>query len=147
MLIRAFQPSDLPQLSQIDQTCFPPGVAYSREELAAFIAHRSSRTWVAEEDGRIIGFVVATREPARVGHIITIDVLKDSRRQGAGTELMNAAENWARKARIQLIYLETAEDNLGAHAFYESRLYRKVEKIERYYGNGQAAWVMVKRLA
>jgi ribosomal-protein-alanine N-acetyltransferase len=146
MRIRDFQPSDLPRLSEIDQACFPPGVAYTREELAGFIAHRSSRTWVAEENNGIVGFLVAAREPTRIGHIVTIDVVEDSRRKRVGTELMNVAENWARKARLQIIYLETAEDNLAAQTFYEARGYRRVEKVERYYNNGQAAWVMVKRL-
>jgi len=146
MRIRDFQPADLPTLSKIDQECFPPGISYSREELAAFIAHRSARTWVAEDRGSIVGFVVANREPARVGHIITIDVLEGSRGQGTGTGLMKMAEDWARKAGLQLIYLETAEDNVAAHSFYEGRGYRKVDKVERYYHNGQAAWVMVKQL-
>ena len=146
MRIREFQPADLPILSEIDQKCFPPDICYSMGELAGYIAHRSARAWVAEDDGSIIGFVVADREPTRAGHIITIDVLEGSRRQGAGTELMNAAEEWARKARLQLIYLETAEDNLAALRFYEARGYRKVDKIERYYPNGQAAWLMVKHL-
>lgn len=146
MLIRDFQPADLPILSKIDQACFPPGVSYTKEELAAYIAHRSARTWVAEDEGSIVGFVVATREPARIGHIITIDVVEDSRRRGAGRGLMNAAENWARKAKLVMTYLETAEDNHVAQAFYEKRGYRKVDKVERYYNNSQSAWVMVKHL-
>lgn len=147
MRIRDFQPSDLPRLSEIDRACFQPGIAYSREELASFIGHRSSRTWVAEdEDGSIVGFVVAGRQPARVGHIITIDILEGYRHKGIGAELMRAAEIWARKARLELMYLETAEDNLAAQRFYERRGYRKVEKVESYYSNGVAAWVMVKRL-
>ena len=146
MRIRYFQPSDLPVLSKIDRACFPPEVSYSQEELAAFIAHRSARTWVAENEGSIVGFVVASREPVRIGHIITIDVVEGRRRRGAGRELMNTAEDWARKAGLQMIYLETAEDNLAAQAFYEGRGYRKVDKVEHYYSNGQAAWVMVKHL-
>lgn len=146
MRIRDFQPSDLPRLSEIDKACFSPGIAYSRDELGRFVAHRSSRTWVAEENGRIVGFVVAGRQPARVGHIITIDILEAYRRRGVGSELMTVAENWARKARLELMYLETAEDNLAAHQFYEARGYRKVQKVEQYYSTGLAAWVMVKRL-
>lgn len=146
MRIRDFQPSDLLRLSEIDQACFPPGIAYSREELARFITHRSSRTWVAEENGRIVGFVVAGRQPVRVGHIITIDILEGYRRRGVGSELMSVAENWARQARLELMYLETAEDNLAAQQFYEARGYRKVERVEQYYSTGLAAWVMVKRL-
>lgn len=146
MLIRDFQPSDLPTLSKIDQECFPPDICYSQEELAAYIGHRSARTWVAEDEDSIVGFVVANREPARVGHIITIDVLEGWRHRGAGTELMNMAEDWGRKARLQIIYLETAEENVAAQSFYESRGYRKVELVDRYYSDGQAAWVMVKNL-
>lgn len=146
MLIRNFQPSDLPILSKIDQACFPPDVSYTKEELAAYIAHRSARTWVAEDEGVLLGFLVAMREPARIGHIITIDVVEGRRRHGVGRELMNAAENWARKARLLMIYLETAEDNKAAKAFYEVRGYRKVDKVEHYYNNGQSAWVMVKHL-
>lgn len=93
-----------------------------------------------------MGFVVAAREPTGVAHIVTIDVLQEFRRQGVGTKLMSVAETWARKTRMQLIYLETAEDNLAAQKFYEGRGYRKVETIERYYTTGQAAWVMIKRL-
>ena len=59
---------------------------------------------------------------------------------------MNVAEKWARKAKLQIIYLETAEDNLAAQSFYEARGYRKVELVDRYYSDGQAAWVMVKNL-
>lgn len=146
MQIRDFQLSDLPRLTEIDQSCFSPGVAYSREELAGFIGHRSSRTWVAEEDGRIVGFAVAGREPVRIGHIVTIDVVEDSRRKHVGTRLMDSAEEWARKAKLQLMYLETAENNVAAQAFYAARGYRKVELIDRYYSDGQSAWVMVKRL-
>lgn len=146
MRIREFQPSDLNRLVEIDHACFQPGIAYSREELARFIAHQASRTWVAEDESGIVGFVVASREPARVGHIITIDILEGYRRRGVGRELMRVAENWARRANVRLMYLETAEDNAVAQNFYEARGYRKVEKVERYYCNGTAAWVMVKRL-
>lgn len=146
MRIRDFQPSDLPRLSEIDQMCFPAGIAYSLEELSRFIAHRSSRTWIAEENDQIVGFVVASREPARVGHIVTIDIVKASRRKRVGTQLMEIAEGWARKAKLQLIYLETAENNMTAQAFYEARGYRKVDKVERYYSDGQSAWVMVKQV-
>ena len=146
MRIRDFQPSDLPNLCKIDQACFPSGISYPLEVLAAFIAHRSAKTWVAEDKDSIVGFVVASREPERVGHIITIDVLEGCRRKGTGTSLMNVAESWARKGKLLMIYLETSEDNLAAQAFYEQRGYRKVEKVEGYYSNGQAAWVMVKHL-
>jgi ribosomal-protein-alanine N-acetyltransferase len=146
MNLRPFRRADLDTLYEIDQACFPPGVSYGRCELAGFIAARGSRTWIAEEGGQIIGFLIADRAGPRVAHIITIDVRATHRRRGAGRILMDAAEAWAREQKLELIYLETAEDNLVAQRFYQARRYTKVERVERYYANGQAAWVMAKRL-
>src|SRR5437016_12429325 len=95
MRLRSYRASDLDALHQIDQACFPPGVSYSREELAEFIGHRNSATWVAELEQEIAGFLVAGREPQRDGHIINIDVVAGRRRQGVGSVIKNRAEEWA----------------------------------------------------
>jgi [ribosomal protein S18]-alanine N-acetyltransferase len=146
MILRPFKPSDLQALYQIDLSCFPPGISYSREEIARFIEHRHSFTAVAEDGKETVGFVIVHREPRKVAHIVTIDVVAKMRRQGAGSVLMEAAENWAQKQGMEMIYLETAENNFVAQRFYQKRGYRKVEKLQRYYPDGTAAWVMVKWL-
>ena len=146
MRLRPFRPDDLATLYEIDQACFVPGVSYSKEELAAFIGRRHAETWVAEEAGEVTGFLIAQREPRRVLHIVTIDVVKAWRRRGVGSELMEAAEQWARDRGLRLIGLETAHDNLAAQSFYQARGYRKVDEIPQYYADGSSAWVMVKEL-
>jgi len=138
MDLRCFRPSDLETLCKIDQVCFPPGVFYSREEMAAFIAQPNASTWVAEEGEAIVGFLVADRQPKRVGHIITIDVVEAWRRRGVGRALMQAAEDWARLEGLRLMSLETAESNLVAQRFYRARGYEPVEKIDHYYATGAA---------
>jgi [ribosomal protein S18]-alanine N-acetyltransferase len=146
MKVRSYRRSDLPKLHEIDQTCFPPGISYSREELERFIRMRSARTWVAEEQGEIAGFVVVDRQPKGVAHIVTVDVIESRRRTGVGGALMEVAESWARQERCRLMYLETAEDNLAAQSFYDRHHYTRVERIPDYYSTGLAAWVMVKWL-
>ena len=147
MQIRAFNSADLRRLYEIDQSCFAPGISYSKRELEGFIRHRDSKTWVAEEGKEIVGFLIATWHPTMpLGHIITLDVVEARRRRGVGTSLMDAAEEWARKRRFISISLETAEDNLPAQAFYERRGFVKYDKRERYYSDGTAAWTMVKKL-
>jgi len=146
MSLRPFRPGDLQTLYEIDQACFVPGISYTREELSAFIGHRHSQTWVAEAAGEITGFLIAQREPRKVLHIVTIDVLKAWRRRGLGSLLMDAAEQWANDHGLRMIGLETAQDNFAAHKFYQARGYRKVGEVERYYADGTTAWVMVKEL-
>jgi ribosomal-protein-alanine N-acetyltransferase len=146
MDLRAFHSGDLEILYRIDQACFPPGIAYSRGELSRFIGHRGSKTWVAEEKSEVAGFLIASRQPPSVGHIVTIDVVERWRGRGVGTLMMDAAEKWAHREGVRSIYLETAEDNTAAQRFYAGRGYRKVERIENYYTDGTAAWVMMKGL-
>ena len=147
MRLRSYRPDDLQTLYEIDQLCFIPGISYSWEELRAFIGRRNSQTWVAEEAEVIIGFLIAQREPRRILHIVTIDVLKAWRRRKVGTLLMEAAEQWAHNHALSMIGLETAQDNLAAQKFYLARGYRKVGEIEHYYADGTTAWTMVKELA
>ena len=146
MMLRAYRPSDLETLWAIDQACFPRDISYSRDEIASFIAYPGSRTWVAEEGGAIVGFLIAGRHSRGVGHIVTIDVVEPSRRRGVGSKLMEAAEQWAREQGMAFIHLETAVDNLPAQRFYAARGYRKVDRIEHYYADGTDAWGMVKDL-
>lgn len=148
MQIRAFQPADLQRLYEIDQSCFSPGISYSKRELEGFIRHRNSMTWVAEEGKETVGFLIANRRhPTRpLGHIITLDVVEAWRRRRVGTALMEAVEEWARRRRFISISLETAENNLPAQAFYERRGYTRFDRLEHYYADGTAAWTMVRWL-
>jgi [ribosomal protein S18]-alanine N-acetyltransferase len=147
MRLRPFRPGDLQTLYEIDQTCFVPGISYTQEELTAFIGHRHSHTWVAEEDGEIAGFLIAQREARKIVHIVTIDVLKAWRRRGVGSLLMEAAEQWTCDHGLRMIGLETAQNNYVAQRFYVARGYLKVGEIEQYYADGTTAWVMVKELS
>jgi ribosomal-protein-alanine N-acetyltransferase len=146
MHIRAYRPSDLQTLYEIDQACFPPGVSYSKSEISRFIARRGSQAWIAEAANEILGFLIAGRESKEAGHIVTVDVVAGWRRRGVGCALMDAAENWALEQGLQILYLETAEDNVAAQRFYEARDYVRLERIERYYADGAAAWVMAKTM-
>ncbi len=91
-VIREFRPEDFETLWQMDQQCFAPGIAYSKQELKAYIRHRGSFTLVAAQGSRddLQGFIVAHGGP--IGHIITIDVAPEARRLGVGSMLILSAE-------------------------------------------------------
>ena len=146
MHLRAFRSDDLETLYKIDQACFAPGISYPRGELSGFISQRRNKTWVAEENGEIIGFLIAERQAQKVTHIVTIDVVERWRRRRVGSLLMDAAEHWAREQKLLFVYLETAENNTAAQGFYEARGYKKVDRVQNYYSDGTSAWVMLKWL-
>jgi ribosomal-protein-alanine N-acetyltransferase len=164
LVLRDFRKEDFETLWSIDQRCFPPGIAYSRQELFAYIRVRKSFTVVAETvvssdtnssagDGRetgrggnLVGFLVAEAGAHGVGHLLTIDVLPTVRRSGVGSQLLAVAEERLRAARCRRVFLETAVDNGAALAFYKRHQYFLIKTVSGYYSNGVDALVLEKEL-
>jgi [ribosomal protein S18]-alanine N-acetyltransferase len=160
--LRQFRDEDLERLWRLDQACFPPGIAYSKAELAAYIRSNQSFTLAAElrgddsgssstsgdkhEAAEIIGFIVAEISRRGLGHIITIDVSAAARRFGVGSKLLLAAEEQLRLGECRAVRLETAVDNLAALAFYKRHGYDILKAVPRYYSNGVDAVVLQKNL-
>jgi len=145
-VIRDFKPEDFETLWLMDQECFAPGIAYSRQELKLYIRRRGSFTLVAEDEtGSIVGFIVV--HDGTTGHIITIDVIRSVRRAGAGSLLLRAGEDRLRERGSHAVGLETAVDNISALSFYKRHGYNVIRTWPRYYSNGVDALVMKKELA
>jgi ribosomal-protein-alanine N-acetyltransferase len=156
--LRDYRRQDFNRLWRIDQECFAPGIAYSRVELAAYIQLRGSFTVVAEAAGPVVesaapilGFIIAQAKRAQanrrgIGHILTIDVPRQSRRLGIGSKLLATAEERLRAAPCHTVVLETAVDNSAALTFYKRHGYSVVKTIPRYYSNGLDAFVLEKDL-
>jgi ribosomal-protein-alanine N-acetyltransferase len=167
--IRDYQPADFDALWRIDQTCFPPGISYSRTELKLYMRRRGSFTLIAERiagkapldpnsgkhqttggvvliDSDIAGFIVAEAGNRGSGHIITIDVVVAARRFGVGSLLLKVAEDRIRIAECHSVELETAVDNVSALSFYKRHGYNVMRTFPRYYANGVDALVLQKEL-
>jgi [ribosomal protein S18]-alanine N-acetyltransferase len=149
--LRDYRPGDFEVLWNIDQQCFAPGIAYSKRELAIYIRRRGSFTLVAEiaetanHSSPIAGFIVAEANRG-MGHIISIDVLPDSRRLGLGSKLLLGAEDRLLSLSCRNVILETAVDNASALGFYKRHQYAVLRVSPRYYSNGVDALVLGKNL-
>jgi ribosomal-protein-alanine N-acetyltransferase len=153
--VRPFQKSDFEELWRIDQTCFDPQLAYSRLELEVYMRRQGSFTLVAQANGAagsnhgsetgILGFVVAEAR-RKTGHIVTIDVVPDARREGIGSALLDAAEDRLRQGGAGGVALETPVNNLAAIRFYKKKGYFVEKTVPGYYSNQLDALVMRKDL-
>ena len=137
--IRNFQTGDLDALYEIDQTCFPEDIAFSRAELTFYLSHSASIARVAEEDGRIIGFVLARIESPVFAHVLTLDVVPEVRRRKIGTALMEELHGMLGERGIRISILEVATGNAAAQRLYEKMQYEYLETLSGYYhGRGDA---------
>jgi ribosomal-protein-alanine N-acetyltransferase len=172
--VRDNRPEEFDTLWKIDQSCFAPGIAYSRYELRAYMRRGGTFTLVAEaaaesvdgnsvnrgrvgevlkragevqeEADRVLGFLVAECGRRKIGHIITIDVRSEARRHRVGSALLDAAELRLLSAQCPLVRLETAVDNVAALLFYKRRGYNVLETFPRYYSNAMDALLLEKDL-
>lgn len=156
--IRQFRKEDFEQLWAIDQECFPPGISYTRIELAFYMRRPRAFTLVAESEGpartpgpyaearHVLGFVVGEASARGAGHIITIDVRREARRHRVGTALLQEAEERLGAGGSRHVFLETAVDNVPALAFYKRHGYELIKTIPRYYKNNLDALLLGKKL-
>jgi GNAT superfamily N-acetyltransferase len=95
---------------------------------------------VAEVDGRVAGFVqVLLRRPPEqpsmlrprlLGYVRELGVSEDARGTGIGSQLMEAAEEWACLVGAQAMLVDTGAKNSQAQRFYRARMgYRDIGVI------------------
>lgn len=154
--VRDYRSDDFETLWAIDQSCFAPGIAYSRYELLTYIRRPGAFTLVAESrsaesnerspTSEILGFLVAETSRRGVGHVITIDVRVEVRRHRLGSTLLGAAEEKLCTAKSHAVRLETAVDNISALHFYKRQGYDVIRVIPHYYSNGVDALLLEKNL-
>src|SRR5215469_2059698 len=130
--LRAYEPHDFAALHRLDQSCFPPGIAYSRTTLHHFLAMSSSNCLVAADGKAIVGFILAEEHPP-LAHIITLDVSATHRRAGIGSALLIETENGLAFRGFRHVLLETSIDNQPAVAFWQHHGYRIEATLKRYY--------------
>src|SRR3954454_18336994 len=161
MKVRPAAAEDFETLWQIDQNCFPTGIAYGREELQWYMKLPRAFALVAESKGKIVGFVLVSIAQVKakkrgagasestiesVGHVITIDVLAKWRRDGVGSKLLAQAEDQLRQEGCRTVLLETRVDNDSAIRFYKKHGYTILRTIPRYYMGQLDAFLMGKKL-
>jgi [ribosomal protein S18]-alanine N-acetyltransferase len=143
--IREFEKTDFDTLWRIDQDCFDPQLAYSPPELAFYMRRPGSFTLLADGETGILGFVVA-ETGRKSGHIITIDVVAEARREGVGSALLQAAEEQLLRAGASVVALETPVNNEAAIFFYKRKGYFVEKTVAGYYSGQLDALVMTKEL-
>jgi ribosomal-protein-alanine N-acetyltransferase len=104
-------------------------------------AYRKNRKYffVAENDGKILGFVAGTVKSRMRGHISGIAVTPENRGKGIGKGLLGAVENAFTADGFEKVTLEVRPSNVEATNFYEGREYRRMHIVRGYYFDGEDA--------
>lgn len=139
MIIRKFDPTDLKRVYEIENMSFDQsyGIRMFQQLYEMGIGFL-----VAEKDGYVIGYVMFWIKYENQGHIISIAVDKNYRRQHAGTQLLVKAISILSLLDIDAIYLEVKETNTAAREFYKKFNFKEDRLVPGYYDNGDGAVIM-----
>ena len=91
---------------------------HQEREVRETLRRDGMRTWVADEDGRVVGFVsAAVVDPRRlIGAIAMLAVDPASQRRGIGLKLTGLATEWLRESGMRVAFLDTGGDEGHAPA-------------------------------
>ncbi|MBE0511466.1 ribosomal protein S18-alanine N-acetyltransferase [Candidatus Bathyarchaeota archaeon] len=111
---------------------------------------------VAEENGDVVGYVMCRIETGipsfkllgitRKGHVISIAVLPEHQREGIGCALMREAMEAMVNYKAKECYLEVRASNVPAVNLYRKMGFEIIRTIRGYYADGEAAYMMARKL-
>ena len=133
----------LDKLYEIEKQCFNQE-AFTKQQIAYLLTDYNAIGLAARANGEIAGFVIARVDIGRnapLGHILTVDIAPSYRRKGIAQKLLHEIETIFKERGIKECRLEVREDNVAASNLYQKLGYKKVGKLEKYYGDAHGLYL------
>lgn len=141
--IEAAKRADIDAVHRIEQASFP--APWRREFFLAELTAEGRFNLVAKLGGDIVGYMFAMWILDEM-HVNKIAVDASARRRGIAGALMARCFEFASANAIETISLEVRKSNLGAQEFYKHLDFESKYLRPRYYPDGEAAVVMLRRV-
>jgi ribosomal protein S18 acetylase RimI-like enzyme len=117
--------------------------AFTKKQIAYLLTDYNAISLAARVNGEIVGFVIGRMDVARgtpFGRILTLETSLSHRRKGVAQKLLGELEVlFGEKGAVET-RLEVREDNIAAISLYQKLGYKKVGKLERYYGDAHGLY-------
>jgi len=152
--LRKFEPDDLQDVVRINRVCLPENYT---DIFFMDLHERFPETFiVAEEDHDITGYIMSRIEVGlsnfglgglvRKGHVVSLAVMPNARRQGVALALLKAAMEGMIGYKAKQIYLEVRVTNEAGVNLYKKMGLEITRTVPGYYSDGEDAYVMSKKL-
>ncbi len=132
MTIRLMKREDVSQIANLEKICFSD--PWSENSIASELDNRLSCWLVAEEQGRVVGYV-GSQSVLDMADMMNIAVDPEYRRQGIAEQLILALTQNLMVKGIVALLLEVRVSNASAIALYEKLGFAQVGRRPRYYHN------------
>jgi ribosomal-protein-alanine N-acetyltransferase len=109
---------------------------WTRQDMAELLASPGIAGWSLRSGESKIGFALC-RVAVDEAELLTIVVLRDRRRRGAGRALLATVVAHVREAGARALFLEVGADNPAALALYNRAGFQTVGRRAAYYARGK----------
>jgi ribosomal-protein-alanine N-acetyltransferase len=146
LIIRPVESFDIPVLTALHAACFtaPWDQPWTERSFAEVLRMPGAGARIAALGPEPVGFAVA-RVAADEAELLLIGIHPQHRRGGHGRVLLDHLVTALRQAGAARLFLEVAESNRAATAFYDAAGFAPVGRRPKYYAD-QDALVLMKAL-
>lgn len=146
-LVRPLTARQSREVLKLNLRCFKNGENYTKHTFAyLFNEPRSISYQVVTAAGEMAGFAFVLMNTDGTAHLTTIGVAPEHRRRGLGRMLLAHLEEVLRIKGVSTIVLELRVSNSGARELYSGAGYSLVNRLTKYYSDGEDCFLMVKSL-
>ena len=137
----------LPEVLKLNIRCFRNGDNYTKHTFEYLLNESRTLSYrmVTPED-KLVGFAFVMVNEQAAAHLTTIGVAPEHRRRGLATRMLEHVESALKQRDIATLMLEVRVGNTDAQDLYRRSGYLIVQRIGRYYNNGEDCFLMMKCL-
>ena len=145
--IRALTPEHLQEALRLNIRCFRNGDNYTKYTFDYLLNEPRTLSYrMVTPSNEMVGFAFVMVNEHNSAHLTTIGVAPEHRRRKIAVKLLEHIEKALRNRNIATVMLEVRVTNLDAQDLYRRCGYTIVQRINRYYNNGEDCFLMMKAL-
>ncbi len=139
--------NDLDEVLRLNLRCFKDGENYTRHTFTYLLNQPNALCYRSlTTENRMAGFLCVLIGENGAGHITTIGVAPEHRRRGIAASLLARLDADLKHQGVGSVVLEVRVGNVVAQRLYETVGFSVVQRLEKYYNNGEDGFMMVKSL-
>ena len=146
--VRPLTEKHLHEVLRLNVRCFRNGENYTKHTFNYLLGEPRNLSYrVVTSSGEMVGFVFVLVNEDGSAHLTTIGVAPEHRRRQIGKRLLTHLEEALRRRNVTTIVLEVRVSNTSAQSLYRDSGYTVVQRLAKYYNNGEDCFLMIKALS
>ncbi len=145
--IRPLTIDQLSDVLRLNIRCFRNGDNYTKYTFEYLLNEPRTLSYrMVTPNDELVGFAFVMVNEGNAAHLTTIGVAPEHRQRNIAARLLRHIEDALRKREVGTIMLEVRVSNTVAQDLYRRADYTIVQRIAKYYNNGEDCFLMMKSL-